>query len=83
MTGSCSDEYKDVMQKLNPKEIEKYVKFVELMKKVNFWDFSIYDEVPTSDWVAIDRSDYEKILEIMMEFEQAQPWKQQIERRID
>ncbi|WP_338472928.1 hypothetical protein R4Z10_09485 [Niallia sp. XMNu-256] len=75
---SMKKKYEKMLERQQP-----YEKLVDLMKQINVWDYSIYDETPGDDWVALDRKDYEQIVTLMQEFYQISPWKEKIERRID
>ena len=60
---SMKKKYEEMLERQ-----QSYEKFVQFMQRVNVWDYSIYDEKPGDDWVALDRKDYEQMVILMQEF---------------
>ena len=75
---SMKKKYEEMLERQ-----QSYEQFVQFMQRVNVWDYSIYDENPGDDWVALDRKDYEQMVILMQEFYQLRPWNERIEVRID
>ena len=62
--------------------IDSYRKFAETVRKANIFDVSIYDELSPSEWISIDRDDYDEIMDALSELDVWRPWKSEIQRRI-
>ncbi len=60
--------------------IERYRQFAETVRTAKTMDFSIYDEVP-SDWLSIDREDYDEIMESLSNLDVWRPWSTKILNR--
>lgn len=60
--------------------IEKYRQFAETVRMSKTMDFSIYEEV-LSDWLSIDRADYEEIMEALSNLDVWRPWSTEILKR--
>ncbi|NWQ43972.1 hypothetical protein MLOOGBEN_25030 [Bacillus sp. EB106-08-02-XG196] len=61
--------------------IEKYRQFAETVRTAKTMDFSIYEEVPSHDWLSIDREDYDEIMESLSNLDVWRPWSTEILRR--
>ncbi|GHH99804.1 hypothetical protein [Neobacillus kokaensis] len=60
--------------------IEKYRQFAETVRTAKTMDFSIYEEIP-SDWLSIDRDDYEEIMEALSRLDVWRPWSTEVIKR--
>jgi hypothetical protein len=60
--------------------IEKYRQFAETVRTAKTMDFSIYEEVP-SDWLSIDRENYDEIMDSLSNLDVWRPWSTEILRR--
>lgn len=60
--------------------IERYRQFAEAVRTAKTMDYSIYDEVP-SDWLSIDREDYDEIMESLSNLDVWRPWSTEILKR--
>lgn len=62
--------------------IASYRKFAEIVRSATIFDVSIYDEVSPSEWISIDRDDYDDIMDALSELDVWRPWNSEIQRRI-
>lgn len=65
------------------KELSKYEHLASAVIKAEFWDYSVYEEQPDDSWVAIDRKDYDRILQSIHFIDQVKPWKSSMEKRLE
>ncbi|SDI25921.1 hypothetical protein SAMN05192534_1295 [Alteribacillus persepolensis] len=68
--------------KIQDKMIEKYKYFVNVVYESETWEYSIYDEIPDDTWIALDKRDYEKIMQALAELDEIRPWKMPLEKRL-
>jgi hypothetical protein len=46
------------------------------------WDHTVYERPPGSEWLAIDRDRYQRIVDAFAEVDTWSPWNCQLERRL-
>lgn len=64
-------------------ELSKYQKLASTLIDAEIWDYSVYEEIPDEKWVAIDRNDYDLILQYLHQLDQCKPWKSSMEKRLE
>lgn len=65
------------------KELSKYENLASAVIHAEFWDYAVYEELPDDGWVAIDRKDYDRIMQCIHQFDQIKPWKSSMEKRLE
>ncbi|WP_394232043.1 hypothetical protein [Niallia oryzisoli] len=65
------------------KELSKYKSLASAVIDAEFWDYSVYEELPDDSWVAIDRKDYDRIMQCIHQIDQIKPWKSSMEKRLE
>lgn len=51
------------------------------VRKVHFWDHSVYDVTPDESWLAVDRVEVLRLLGALAEVDHWKPWQTTVERR--
>ena len=64
-------------------ELNKYQKLASVVIDAEVWDYSVYEEIPNENWIAIDRKDYDLILQYVHQLDQCKPWKSSMEKRLE
>lgn len=62
--------------------LDRLQALVEAVRQANVWDHLVYDATPGGQWLAIDREDYEEILDVLAGVDTWDPWGQPLERRL-
>lgn len=64
-------------------ELSKYQKLASVVTDAEVWDYFVYDEIPDENWLAIDRKDYDLMLQYVHQLDQYKPWKSSMEKRLE
>ena len=64
-------------------KLEKYEKLAQLFQNLEVWDYTIYNETPGSDWIAVDRVMCDRIYQALFQLDHKKPWKENIEMRLE
>ncbi|WP_026928056.1 hypothetical protein [Granulicoccus phenolivorans] len=54
---------------------------VDAVRDLRIWDHTLYDAVPGTDWVAVDRTQAERLLAALAATDHWSPWQTRIEAR--
>lgn len=54
---------------------------VQRLQRTEVWDYSVYEQTPGPEWVAVNRHDLEELYVAASDAGRWQPWRQIIERR--
>lgn len=54
---------------------------VERLQQAEVWDYSVYEQTPGPEWVAVNRHDLEELYVAASDAGRWRPWRQIIERR--
>ena len=89
MASSGKDEHaaQEIRQLQNQlaslkQSLQKYQELAEAVRSARVLDFSIYGQMPDSRYLAIDRDDYERIMQHLSMLDLWRPWDSVIQRRI-
>ncbi|WP_338448164.1 hypothetical protein R4Z09_18200 [Niallia oryzisoli] len=64
-------------------ELSKYENLTSALLGAEVWDYSVYEEIPDDNWLAIDRQDYELIMKHIHGLVRMKPWKSSMEKRLE
>lgn len=64
------------------RRLEKYEILAGVVQKAEIWDYALYNEKPGEEWVALDRRDYQRIMQVLFQLDLMKPWQTSIERRL-
>ncbi|KAA9026984.1 hypothetical protein [Niallia endozanthoxylica] len=76
---------KELLQEIQAlkEELSKYEQLTSAVLGAEVWDYSIYEEIPDDDWLAIDRQDFEQIMQHIHGLVRMKPWKSSMEKRLE
>lgn len=64
------------------RRVAKLEALAEAVQEAEIRDYTVYDEVPGEEWVAIDRDDVARVLAALAEIDRWNPWATVLERRL-
>lgn len=61
------------------RQLSAAAKLVARVRRLDFWDHSVYDLVPDDTWLCVDRSDALALLSALGEIDHWHPWQTRVE----
>jgi hypothetical protein len=55
---------------------------IEAVRRAQTWDFTLYDQAPGEEWLAIDRERYEELIRCITRVVHWRPWRTRLEPRL-
>jgi len=76
---------KELLQEIKrlKEELSQYEQLTSVVLEAEVWDYSVYEEIPDDNWLAIDRSAYEQIMQHIHGLVRIKPWKSSMEKRLE
>lgn len=63
-------------------KLRKYEALAGAAQRAFIWDHTVYDATPDGEWLTIDRSDCERLLQALAALDRWRPWKTALESRL-
>ena len=65
------------------RRVARLERVIERLQQAEVWDYSVYEQAPGPQWVAVNRKDLEDLYAAASDAGRWRPWKTIIERRPD